>query len=92
VEKAQEAIKEEDATAMMKKMLSAKFDFSDFLKQYQTVNRMGNVSSVMKMMPGMTGIDDKQLQEVEKKYAVFESIIQVRLLQATIASLWDHDH
>jgi signal recognition particle subunit SRP54 len=77
VEKAQDAIKEEDATAMMKKMLSAKFDFSDFLKQYQAINKMGNVSSIMKLMPGMNSVDDKQLQEVEKKYAVYESIIKV---------------
>ena len=35
VEKAEAAIKEEDAEAMTKRLLSAKFDFNDFLKQYK---------------------------------------------------------
>ena len=78
VEKAQGAIKEEDAAAMMRKMLSNKFDFNDFLSQYKSVNKMGSLGSVMKMIPGMGGVDDKQLVEVEKKYAVYESVIAVR--------------
>lgn len=78
VEKAQDAIKEEDAAAMMKKMLANKFDFNDFLSQYKSVNKMGSLGSVMKMIPGMGGVDDKQLAAVEKKYALYESVIQVR--------------
>jgi hypothetical protein len=77
VEKAQDAINEEDAAAMMKKMLSSKFDFNDFLGQYKSVNKMGSLGSVLKMIPGLSGVDDKQLVEVEKKYIVYESIIQV---------------
>ena len=43
VEKAEAAIKEEDAEAMTKRMLSAKFDFNDFLKQYKMVSGMGSM-------------------------------------------------
>ena len=52
VEKAEAAIKEGDAEAMTKRMLSAKFDFNDFLKQYKMVSGMGSMSSIMKMLPG----------------------------------------
>ena len=52
VEKAEAAIKEEDAEAMAKRMMSAKFDFNDFLKQYKMVSGMGNMASIMKMLPG----------------------------------------
>ena len=52
VEKAEAAIKEEDAEAMAKRMMSAKFDFNDFLKQYKMVSGMGSMASIMKMLPG----------------------------------------
>ena len=44
----------------------------------QAVNKMGAMGNVMKMIPGMSNqVDDKQIVEIEKKYMVFESIIQV---------------
>jgi hypothetical protein len=64
---------------MLKRMLSAKFDFNDFLKQFKAINKMGPLNNVMKMIPGMNQFDDKQLEGVERKYAMFESIIQVRI-------------
>jgi signal recognition particle subunit SRP54 len=52
VEKAEAAIKEEDAEAMAKRLMSANFDFNDFLKQYKMVSGMGNMGQIMKMLPG----------------------------------------
>lgn len=78
VDKAQDAINEKDAAEMMKKMLSNKFDMNDFLEQYKSVRRMGSLSTVVKLIPGMTQVDDKDLVDVEKKFAVYESIINVR--------------
>ena len=53
VEMAETSIKEDDAQAMMKKMMQDKFDFNDFLKQFKMVSGMGGgMSSVMKMLPG----------------------------------------
>ncbi len=52
VEKAEAAIKEEDAEAVTKRLLSAKFDFNDFLKQYKMVSGMGSMGTIMKMLPG----------------------------------------
>ena len=36
---------------------------------------MGSLSSVMKMLPGMSGITDKQLAAAEKQFAIYESMI-----------------
>lgn len=52
VEKAESAIKEEDAQEMTRRMLSANFDFNDFLKQYKMVSGMGSMGQIMKMLPG----------------------------------------
>lgn len=53
VEMAEKNIKADDAEAMMKKMMSNKFDFDDFLKQFKMVSGMGGgMTSVMKMLPG----------------------------------------
>jgi signal recognition particle subunit SRP54 len=52
VERAEASIKEEDAAEITKRMLSAKFDFNDFLKQYKMVSGMGSMGQIMKMLPG----------------------------------------
>jgi signal recognition particle subunit SRP54 len=75
VEKAEEAIKAEDAEAAIARMMTAKFDFNDFLQQYRLVNGMGSMTEVMKMIPGMNKITEKQLQAVEKKYKRYEAMI-----------------
>ncbi|CAG9462987.1 unnamed protein product [Pedinophyceae sp. YPF-701] len=75
VEKAEDAIKEEDAQRQMERIMSNKFDFNDFLAQYKLVAGMGSMSSVMKMMPGMAQITEKQLQAAEAQFKVYESMI-----------------
>jgi len=52
VEKAESSIKEEDAQEMTRRMMSANFDFNDFLKQYKMVSGMGSMGQIMKMLPG----------------------------------------
>lgn len=47
---------EEDAEDMQKKIMSAKFDFNDLLKQTRTVAKMGSVSRVLGMIPGMAKV------------------------------------
>ncbi|GAX85777.1 hypothetical protein CEUSTIGMA_g13192.t1 [Chlamydomonas eustigma] len=75
-EKAATAIKEEDAQAQMQRILSAKFDFNDFLKQWQNMNNMGG-AQMMKLLPGFNKISEKQLYEAEKKFKMYESMINV---------------
>ena len=45
-------MQQEDAEALQKKIMSAKFDFNDFLKQTRAVAQMGSVSRVIGMIPG----------------------------------------
>jgi len=60
VEKAERAVSEQDAEVMARKMMSAKFDFDDFLQQYRMVTGMGGIGSMMKMLPGMGSITGKR--------------------------------
>ncbi|EFJ41797.1 hypothetical protein VOLCADRAFT_98179 [Volvox carteri f. nagariensis] len=50
-EKAEAAIKEEDAKAVMDRLMEEKFDFNDFLNQWKSMNNMGGMQ-ILKMMPG----------------------------------------
>jgi signal recognition particle subunit SRP54 len=70
VEKAAEAITEEDARRMEEKMRTASFDLDDFLHQFKLLRRMGPIENVLGMLPGMdklkdSSIDEKQLKRVE---------------------------
>lgn len=75
VEKAEGAIAAADADAMAKRMLAAKFDFNDFIKQYEAVTGMGGMGAIMKMLPGMAAVTDKQLAAAEKQFRVYKSMI-----------------
>jgi len=46
-------MKQEDAEELQKKIMSANFDFNDFLKQTRAVAQMGSMSRVIGMIPGM---------------------------------------
>ena len=52
VEKAEEAIKKDEAEAMAKRMAEMKFDFNDFLKQTQMLSKVGTMGQITKMLPG----------------------------------------
>ena len=70
VEKAAEAITEEDAKRMEEKMRTASFDLEDFLQQFKMLKRMGPLENVLGMVPGMdklksSSIDEGQLKRVE---------------------------
>lgn len=75
VEKAQEAIDFTDAEKMQQKILSAKFDFTDFVKQMRLMKNMGSFGGLLKMLPGMPKISDQQLQEAEVKLKQTEAMI-----------------
>ncbi|RLA62360.1 MAG: signal recognition particle protein [Epsilonproteobacteria bacterium] len=55
VEKAEEVIDEKDAEKMMQKMEKGKFTIDDFMKQMNMMKKMGSMSSLLKMIPGMGG-------------------------------------
>ena len=75
VEKAQEEIDISDAEALTEKMLSAQFDFTDFLKQMRMIKGMGALGGLMKMIPGMNKLSDDQLQKGQEQLARAEAMI-----------------
>lgn len=71
IDKAQADFDEGKAKELEKKMRKAEFDFNDFLEQMQQVKKMGGLSNIMSMLPGMGAqmknvtIDDNALTGVE---------------------------
>ena len=70
VERAAEAIDEEEATRLEKKIRTASFDFNDFLAQFKMIRRMGPIENILGMLPGMGNmkgfsVDEKQLKRIE---------------------------
>jgi len=76
VEKAASEVSDADAAAMTQKMLEAKFDFDDFIKQSKLVSKMGSFAGVAKMIPGMAGqIDNSKMREIERRMKKNEAMI-----------------
>lgn len=53
VEKAAESIEAEDAERMIKKMKKGRFDFDDLRSQLQQMKKLGGMSSILGMLPGL---------------------------------------
>ena len=79
IEKAQEAIEEEEAERLAKKFMANKFDYNDFLKQLNMMKRLGSLKGILRMLPGIGSkikdldIDDRQLVHIE---AIIQSMTE----------------
>lgn len=71
IERAQEHISEADAAAMEKRLVEGQFDFEDFLEQLKQVKRLGPITDILGMIPGMNrmvkDIDPMLAQDSLKK-------------------------
>jgi len=71
VEKAQEAFDEEQAKELEEKILKKQFNLDDFLGQLQQMKKMGPLSEMLAMIPGLgkrlkgIDVDDGQLGKIE---------------------------
>jgi len=70
VEKAQDQFDEKEAKRLEKKIKKNKFDFNDFLGQLNQIRKMGDIKSLLGMIPGMSklkniDIDDNAFSKVE---------------------------
>jgi len=74
VEKAAEAIEQEEAMRMAQRMAKGKFDLNDFLSQLRQLKKMGGVGSLLGMLPGIAkinkqlataGVDDSMINRQE---------------------------
>ena len=81
VEKAREAIDEEQARKLQEKIRKDELTIDDFLKQLETMEKMGPIKSIMKMLPGQLGqmMGDMDNAESELKYA--KAIIRSMTMQ-----------
>ena len=59
VEKAQQQFDEEEMLAQQKKMEEGKFTLDDFRKQMRQIKKMGSMTEIMKMIPGMGKVVDQ---------------------------------
>ena len=81
IEKAEASIDEDKARDLSRKMRKAEFDYNDYLDSMAQMKKMGGISSVLGMMPGMVpGMNRSQLSQIEdsiddKKMAHIEAII-----------------
>lgn len=64
IEKAQEAFDQREAERLSKKLMRAEFNLEDFLAQMQQVKRLGPISQLMSLIPGMGRLKD-QIDEAE---------------------------
>ncbi len=71
IEKATDAIDEDEAQNMMEKLMNNTFNYNDLLKQLKMIKRMGSVSKIMGFIPGMgnlkqaaSQVDDKQFNKM----------------------------
>lgn len=75
IEKAQEAVSEEEAKKLEKKFRENSFTFEDYLVQIENMKKMGSLQDILQMIPGL-GSKIKNIQIDEKEIAVNKSIIQ----------------
>lgn len=72
IEEATQNIEEDEATALMEKMMSGTYNYNDLLKQFKMIKRMGSLSRILGFIPGMgkmrkqlSEVDDSQLARIE---------------------------
>ncbi len=73
VEKAEAALEADQARELERKVKTASFDLEDFLDQLRSIKKMGPLSQLMEMLPGISrmsaqlpeGAEEKQLRKVE---------------------------
>ena len=76
VERAQEAIDEEKAAKLEKKLRRQEFTLEDFLDQLQQIKKMGPLQDILAMMPGAQNKMMKNLQVDDRAFVRVEAIIK----------------
>lgn len=76
IEKAQEAVTEEQAKSMQKKMLENTFTLEDYLTQFESMKKMGGAQALLAMMPGGAKVKAEDIDEsrIERTKAIILSM------------------
>jgi signal recognition particle subunit SRP54 len=76
IEKAQETIDQKKALELQKKLRKSQFTLEDFRDQLVQVRKMGSLSDILKMIPGMGKIKEvKNLEIDDREFVRIEAII-----------------
>ncbi len=67
IERAGEAVSQENAERLAKKIARDEFSLEDFAEQIKQVGRLGSLSSIVKMIPGARKISSEQAEEAERE-------------------------
>lgn len=77
IEKAQEAVDEEKAAELEKRLAKNQFTLEDFLDQIGQIKGMGGLGKVLNMLPGVQGkVSEDDMDAGEKEFRSMEAIIQ----------------
>ena len=73
IEKAQDSFDEQQAVDLTRKMRTNAFTLEDYLEQMKQLNKMGSITDVLKMIPGVgskikdVDIDEEKVMKAQKK-------------------------
>jgi len=80
-EKANEIVDKEKMKKSFTRMLAGKMDLEDLMVQMQQIGKMGDLSSLGKMMPGAGKLDENKLEEGQKKFRVWSILMSSMTLK-----------
>ncbi len=76
IEKAEAAFDEQEALKLQKKLMQNEFTLQDFLEQLQKIRRMGPLTQILGMIPGMDRMKNEiNQEEAEQRMKRVEAII-----------------
>lgn len=87
IEKAQETVSEEEALASTEKMFSGQFSLEDFRDQLKTIQRMGPLEGLMKLIPGV----GSALEEMKKSPNAMDPQKELKKLEAIMNSMTPYE-
>lgn len=77
IERAQEQTSEEERQALEEKLLEGQFDLEDFLSQLQQIKKMGPLTQLLEMIPGIgSALREQNVEISDDAYKQVEAIIR----------------
>ena len=78
IEKAQQAVTEEEAKELEKKFRENSFTFDDYLNQLESLKKMGGLKNVLGMLPGRGALKNAEIDEdkLMKNKAIIQSMTE----------------
>ncbi|MBR4124513.1 MAG: signal recognition particle protein [Clostridia bacterium] len=76
IEKAEQAVSQEEAEKLEKKFRENSFTFDDYLSQLENLKKMGGIQNILGMLPGMGALKNVQVDEkqLQKNKAIIQSM------------------